>query len=164
MGSFFGGLVRIRVEDGRVIFAEPIRISGRIRDVVEGPDGRILIWTDENDLIFLEPASSGAAEALISQCITCHTLGEGEEASAGPNLWKIVGRPVASMAGYDYSEAMARHGGRWTEERLDRFIADPRGTVPGTTMDFDGIDDAGERKRIIEFLDQREQEGWLKTR
>ena len=158
VGSFFGGLVRVRVEDERVIFAEPIRIAGRIRDVLEGSDGRILIWTDENDLIFLEPAASGAAEALISQCIVCHTLGEGEEASAGPNLWKVVGRPVASAVGYDYSEAMTRYGGRWTEERLDRFIADPRGTIPGTTMAFDGIDDAGERKRIIEFLERRQQE------
>ena len=53
---------------------------------------------------------------------------------------------------------MTRYGGRWTEERLDRFIADPRGTIPGTTMAFDGIDDAGERKRIIEFLERRQQE------
>jgi cytochrome c2 len=158
VGSFFGGLVRVRVEDGRVVLAEPIRIAGRIRDIAEGSDGRILVWTDENDLVFLEPAASGSAESLISQCIVCHTMGENETISAAPSLRGIVGRPVASIENYDYSQAMTRFGGRWTAERLDRFIADPRGTVPGTTMAFEGIDDAGERQRIVEFLERRGNE------
>lgn len=152
-GSFFGGLVRIRVEDGRVIFAEPIKVTGRIRDVAEGLDGRILIWTDENDLTFLEPAASDAAESLLSQCIVCHTLSEKEKALIAPSLRGIVGRPVASAKDHDYSEAMKGFGGRWSAERLDRFLADPRGTVPGTTMQFEGITDASERRQIIELLE-----------
>ncbi len=159
VGSFFGGLVRVRVENGRVVLAEPIRIAGRIRDIAEGSDGRILVWTDENDLVFLEPSASDSAESLISQCIVCHTMGENETISAAPSLRGIVGRPVASMKNYDYSQAMTRFGGRWTAGRLDSFIADPRGTVPGTTMAFEGIDDAGERRRIVEFLERRGTEG-----
>jgi cytochrome c2 len=158
VGSFFGGLIRTRVEDDRVIFTEAIRIPGRIRDIAEGADGRILVWTDENDLVFLEPAASGSAESLISQCIVCHTMGENETIAAAPSLRGVVGRNVATVKGYDYSQAMTRFGGRWTTERLDRFIADPRGTVPGTTMAFEGIDDAGERKRIVEFLERRDTE------
>lgn len=159
VGSFFGGLIRTRLEDGRVIFTEPIRIPGRIRDVTEGPDGRILIWTDENVLNFLEPAASGSAESLVSQCTACHALADGDRVAAAPNLLGIVGRPVASVKGYGYSEAMTRFGGRWTEERLDRFLADPEGTVPGTTMRIEGIVDAGQRGQIIEFLERRGEEG-----
>lgn len=47
---------------------------------------------------------------------------------------------------------MARFGGRWTEERLDRFLESPSAVVPGTTMGFAGIDDAAERKQVIELL------------
>jgi cytochrome c2 len=151
-GSFFGGLNRIRIEDNRVVFAEPIRISGRIRDVTEGVDGRILVWTDENDLVFIEPAASDAAENLLTQCIVCHTLSERETVSVAPGLRGIVGRPVASADNFAYSEAMAAFGGRWTEDRLDRFLENPAAAVPGTTMAFEGIDDAGERRQIIELL------------
>jgi cytochrome c2 len=151
-GSFFGGLHRVRIEDNRVVFAEPIRIAGRIRDVTEGADGRILVWTDENDLVFIEPASSDAAENLLTQCIVCHTLSERETVSVAPSLRGIVGRPVASVEGFAYSEAMTGLGGRWSEERLDRFLENPGAAVPGTTMAFEGIDDAGERRQIIELL------------
>jgi cytochrome c len=47
---------------------------------------------------------------------------------------------------------MAGYGGRWSEERLDRFLANPGAAIPGTTMAFEGIDDAGERRQIIELL------------
>ena len=151
-GSFFGGLNRIRIEDNRVVFAEPIMIVGRIRDVTEGADGRILVWTDENDLVFIEPAASDAAENLLTQCIVCHTLSERETVSVAPSLRGIVGRPVASVDGFAYSEAMAGFGGRWSEERLDRFLANPGAAIPGTTMAFEGIDDAGERRQIIDLL------------
>jgi cytochrome c2 len=134
------------------VFAEPIRISGRIRDVTEGADGRILVWTDENDLIFVEPAASDAAENLLTQCIVCHTLSERETVSVAPSLRGIVGRPVAAAEGFAYSEAMAGFGGRWSEDRLDRFLANPAATIPGTTMAFEGIDDAGERRQIIGLL------------
>ncbi len=157
-GSFFGGLVRIRIEDGRAIFAEPIRIDGRIRDVAEGSDGRILVWTDENDLMFLEPTASDSAETLISQCVVCHTLTDREAVMIAPSLRGIVGRPVASAEGFAYSDAMKGFGGVWTEERLDRFLADPRGAIPGTAMEIEGVADAGERRQIIELLKLRVEE------
>ena len=157
-GSFFAGLNRIRIEDNRVVFVEPIRISGRVRDVTEGADGRILVWTDENDLVFVEPASSGAAENLLSQCIVCHTLSGREIVSVAPSLRGIVGRPVAAVDGFSYSDAMRDFGGRWSEERLDAFLANPAAAVPGTTMAFEGIDEAGERRQIIELLKMQVEE------
>lgn len=157
-GSFFGGLVRIRIEDGRVTFAEPIKVAGRIRDVAEGPDGRILVWTDENDLTFLEPAASDSAESLLTQCVVCHTLSEREIVAIAPGIRGIVGRRVGSAAGYQYSDAMLAFGGRWTEERLDRFLENPGAAVPGTTMAFEGVKDARERRQIIELLSVQVEE------
>ncbi len=40
----------------------------------------------------------------------------------------------------------------WTAESLDRFLADPRGFVPGTTMTYAGVPKAQDRADIIAFL------------
>ena len=35
-----------KVEQGRLIFAERIPIGERIRDVIEDPSGRLILWTE----------------------------------------------------------------------------------------------------------------------
>jgi len=59
---------------------------------------------------------------------------------------------VAGIEKFDYSPAMKAAGGRWTKERLDAFLANPGAAIPGTTMMFPGIPDAGTRRKIIEYL------------
>jgi cytochrome c2 len=66
----------------------------------------------------------------------------------------VVGRRVGADEQFRYSEGMKEFGGRWTRERLDRFLEDPAGTVPGNTMQFDGIKDPEQRRRLIEFLEE----------
>jgi hypothetical protein len=51
-------LYRLRIEDGRAIYAEPIPIGHRIRDIAETADGSIVLKTDDNFLVFLEPAAA----------------------------------------------------------------------------------------------------------
>jgi cytochrome c len=41
----------------------------------------------------------------------------------------------------------------WTRETLDRFVADPLGTVPGTFMGYAGIPDGGERAQLLAYLE-----------
>ena len=48
-----GRLFRVRVSGDRVIYAESIDISMRIRDLVEAPDGRIVLWNDEGQIVTL---------------------------------------------------------------------------------------------------------------
>ena len=43
-------------------------------------------------------------------------------------------------------------GGRWTENRLDAFLANPNGYAPGTAMSIGGIAAPAERKALVEFL------------
>ena len=157
IASLFGDVRRVRLEDGRVVLVETIAIGGRVRDIAEGSDGKLAIWTDENDLVFLEPAATGGGESLILQCTSCHTLSAWEESSIGPNLWGVVGRRVGNADDFDYSEGMEAFGGRWTKERLDRFLANPRSAVPGTTMEFEGIADSAQRREIIEYLERLQE-------
>ncbi len=51
-------LYRLRIEDGRAIYAEPIPIGHRIRDIAETADGSIVLKTDDNFLVYLEPAAA----------------------------------------------------------------------------------------------------------
>jgi len=50
-----GSLFRIHLREGRAIVVEPILVNKRIRDVVEGPNGEIVLLTDNHRLIFIEP-------------------------------------------------------------------------------------------------------------
>jgi cytochrome c len=81
-------------------------------------------------------------------------LEEGGRAKVGPNLWGVINRPVASVDGFRYSEALQEFGGKWELDRLDEYLSDPRGTVPGTRMNVPGVTDNTERADLIAYLNQ----------
>lgn len=145
-------LWRIHVRQGRVELVEPIPIGRRLRDLVEMEDGRLLLWTDDYSIIDVEHATGTENGELAFQtsCQACHAGDEGP--SIGPSLAGIVGRRVASVNGFEYSKPLKAFGGVWTEPRLDEFLQNPRRVAPGTTMQVEGIKDAGVRKSIIVHL------------
>lgn len=115
-------------------------------------------------LLFLVPAvasaqaSPAAGAQLYRHCVACHALEPGRSTPAGPSLAGIVGRPVASLRGFNYSPALRRFAARnrcWTPALLDRFLADPESLVPGTEMGFLGLGDARARRTLIEWLRRR---------
>jgi cytochrome c2 len=55
-------------------------------------------------------------------------------------------------AGFGYSEGMMKQSGHWTEERLHAFLANPQKAVPGTSMQFSGIESQADRENLIAFL------------
>jgi len=42
----------------------------------------------------------------------------------------------------------------WNEKTLDRFLADPLATVPGTAMGYAGVTGGKERADLIAYLKQ----------
>jgi cytochrome c len=58
------------------------------------------------------------------------------------------------VPGFTYSAAMAKSKIVWDTGSLDRFLADPTGVVPGTSMGYAGIDDAQQRADLIAWLKQ----------
>ena len=65
-------------------------------------------------------------------CKGCHN---GTSLSRGPSLRGVVGRRIASVKGYEYSEALkAKSRQRWDEKTLDKFLEKPTDFAPGVRM------------------------------
>lgn len=93
-----------------------------------------------------------AGKVAFKKCALCHTT-EPEKNKIGPSLFGVVGRKSASLDDFNYSEAMKNFDHTWDEETLETYLADPRGTVPGTKMIFPGIKDKTERDDVIAYLE-----------
>jgi cytochrome c len=91
-------------------------------------------------------------QAAAKQCAACHTFEKGGPNRVGPNLYGIVDRPKASVAGFNYSAALKAKGGNWTFDDLDQFIASPKSWLPGTTMSYAGLGRGGQRADLINYL------------
>lgn len=99
----------------------------------------------------LASASAEKGQAVAKQCASCHTFEKGGPNRVGPNLYGIVGANKAHLQNFNYSAAMKGKGGDWSLEELNKFLANPRGYVPGTNMSFAGLRDS-QRADIIAYL------------
>lgn len=103
----------------------------------------------------LAAADPGRGERVFKKCRACHTVEMAAPHRVGPNLWGVIGRPVATMESYGrYSKAMKNFGGAWDPERLDVYLENPRGVVPGTIMTFAGLPKPDDRANVIAYLNQ----------
>ena len=96
-------------------------------------------------------------KAAFAKCAICHQVGPGAKTLVGPELNGIFGRKAASVADYPYSPGMKKLGDQgwvWTEENIDKWIADPKALIPDSPMAlaFQGVPDAAERADIIAYL------------
>lgn len=174
VGSLGGqSLFRIRMEGQDIIFSEPIEIGTRIRDVHQHTDGRLVLWTDNEELVFLEATQrydEGAQfeeylrsydissrlenrlRTAIDGCAECHSFTP-DVHRAAPALGRVFGDPVASTDFGNYSDALKSKGGTWTKESLRAYLMDPQAFAPGTTMPYSGIDDQRTIDRVIHYLE-----------
>jgi cytochrome c len=93
-------------------------------------------------------------EQVFKKCMACHTVSE-KTNKVGPHLVGIVGRPVASVEGYAYSEAMKAHGAggaAWDEAALQAYLENPKAIVAKSKMAFAGLKKEDERADLIAFL------------
>jgi cytochrome c len=91
-------------------------------------------------------------KTAFNKCAACHSIKEGEN-KIGPSLHGIVGRPAHSVQGFSYSDPMKAYNVTWDVPTLDHYLADPRGTVPGTKMIFPGLKKDDERANVIAYLE-----------
>jgi cytochrome c len=102
--------------------------------------------------ILLASADPTKGQAAAKKCAACHTFEKGGANKVGPNLYGVVGRPVASHSGFNYSAALKGKGGEWSYEALSEFTHSPKAFAPGTIMAFAGIAQAKERADLLVYL------------
>ncbi|MCF3974560.1 c-type cytochrome [Paracoccus salsus] len=103
--------------------------------------------------VLMEAADPAAGEKGFGKCKACHKL-DGSD-GVGPHLNGVVGRAVASVGGYAYSDAMVAHVAEapdWTPEALQEFLTNPKADVPGTKMSFAGLKKPEDRADLIAYL------------
>jgi cytochrome c len=100
----------------------------------------------------LASASTEHGAQVAKQCAICHNFQEGQGPKVGPDLYAVVGRKVASVAGFNYSAALKAKGGTWTFDQLNKWLLDPRADVPGTAMTFAGLSNEKQRADVIAYL------------
>lgn len=104
------------------------------------------------------PASAQNAtngEDIFKKCRACHDVGPEAKNRVGPALRGVFGRKAGTVDGFNYSDAMraAGTGGlEWSDTNVEKYLADPRGFIPGNKMAFPGLKDDAERKDLIAFL------------
>lgn len=100
----------------------------------------------------LASADPAQGEKISKMCSSCHTFGAGEPNRVGPNLHGIIGKSLASVSGFAYSDALKKKGGAWDKDHLNAFLWSPQKTIPGTKMSFAGLKKPEDRAALIKWL------------
>ena len=162
-------IIRLRIQEGRVIFGESIAVGNRVRDIEQRNDGTIVLWTDSAELIELidilpenpdaaeqlalvEPELSPEAKEAIQSCRECHELSPKFSTANGPPLWNVYNRAIASTAYNSYSDALGSTKRYWDEASLRAYLTDPNEFARGTTMPNPFIGSASTLDEVISYL------------
>jgi len=116
--------------------------------------GAVLGWSGFSAIAEDGDASRGAR--VFQYCFSCHSVDPNEQTPLeGPSLYRILGRPTASLPGFNYSDAMKKRGAaglKWDTPTLNAYIADPQAIVPGTRMSAAPLRDDQARADLIAYL------------
>jgi cytochrome c len=96
-------------------------------------------------------AAKGKAQFGI--CKICHSLDAGKNL-VGPSLHGVIGRTSGTAPGFAYSDAMKAKALVWDDANLDKYLADPKGFIPGNKMLFAGVKKDDARADLIAYLNE----------
>ena len=105
--------------------------------------------------VYLAKADPAKGQQIFNKCMACHNADKGGANQMGPNLWAVIGLPIAEdRNGFAFSDALKKVGGNWDWDKLNKWLTSPRAFAPGTKMTFAGLGDPQERADVIAFLNQ----------
>ncbi len=122
-------------------------------DIASGePIGDVVAGTPADPLAVF--AGDHGAE-VFRACVACHTLRPDEGMRAGPTLAGLFGRRIATLPGYNFSEALKKLDIIWTPATVSKlFEIGPMAYTPGTKMPEQRIGSAEDRAALVDFLER----------
>jgi cytochrome c len=137
--------------DGKTILTGGTDRTVRRWDAATGEHIGAMPVADNGDPLAAYVGDAGAE--VYRACIACHTLSPDEGNRAGPTLAGIFGRRIATLPGYNFSEALKKLDIVWTPETISKlFEVGPAAYTPGTKMPEQQIGSAQDRKALVDFL------------
>ena len=104
---------------------------------------------------YLASADPAKGQQVFNKCMACHNADKGGANQLGPNLWGVIGEPIAQgKGGFAFSDALKKVGGTWNFDNLSKWLDRPKAFAPGTKMTFAGLSNPQDRADVIEFLNQ----------
>lgn len=111
--------------------------------------GAVLLLSADTGYAAGDPARGAK---VFQQCAACHSVKSGEHLT-GPSLAGVWGRKAGAATGFRrYSDPLQHSDVVWDGKTLDQWLANPERFIPGNTMTFPGIKDAGQRQDVIAYL------------
>ena len=101
---------------------------------------------------FMIGADAEKGAKVFRKCKACHKVEAGAGNAVGPNLHNVVGRDIAALDGFKYSDALMGKDGVWDFENLSAFLTKPKDWVKGTKMAFPGLRKEEDRAAVIAYL------------
>ena len=168
-------LYEVRLEGDRAMYARPMRLGERLRDIISRRNGEIAIISDTGFLFLIRaqtndshggtfsitdrrtlkpsprveqtPADAGR-QLFAENCKSCHDLAD--RVRVGPPLNGVVGRDIAS-AQFAYSPVLRDADGVWNAKKLTAFLTEPERQFSGTAMPDPQMTGA-QARNLIAFL------------
>lgn len=107
---------------------------------------------DITSLLALGDVTHG--EKVFKKCSACHVIEKGGANKIGPVLYGVLGRKVAGIEDYKYSQALYEYGKEWTFEEMNGYLKKPQAWIKGTKMSFAGLRKEKDRASVILYLNQ----------
>ena len=102
--------------------------------------------------VLLANASLEKGMKVAKKCASCHTFNKDGANKVGPNLYNVLGSPMAAVPGFTYSAALKKLGGEWGYKEMNLFLKNPKSYVSGTKMSFAGLKKPKDRANIILYM------------
>lgn len=117
-------------------------------DPVDSPFPRRFQLSEAGD----DPVEQGRIH-FARKCSVCHTLKKDGKNRAGPTLYGLFGRHIASLPDYPYSAALKKLDIVWNEDTVAKlFELGPEHFTPGSKMPLQKMTNKSQRDALIAYL------------